>query len=76
MAGRATGAARPGWCAAPAGWSGCRYGTPRTAAASSRLSRATAEGRATRGVEQAFATLGELRGGAMKLGQAFSLFER
>jgi len=47
----------------------------RTAAAASRLSRATAEEVATRGVEQAFATLGELRGGAVKLGQAFSLFE-
>jgi hypothetical protein len=47
----------------------------RTAATASRLSRATAEEVATRGVEQAFATLGELRGGAVKLGQAFSLFE-
>ena len=46
-----------------------------TAAAASRLSRVSAEEIATRSVDQVFATLGELRGGAVKLGQAFSLFE-
>jgi predicted unusual protein kinase regulating ubiquinone biosynthesis (AarF/ABC1/UbiB family) len=47
----------------------------RTAAAASRLSSATTEQIATRSAEQVFATLGELKGGATKLGQAMSVFE-
>ena len=47
----------------------------RTAAAASRLSRAGADQVAARTAEQAFATLGELKGGAAKLGQAMSVFE-
>jgi predicted unusual protein kinase regulating ubiquinone biosynthesis (AarF/ABC1/UbiB family) len=47
----------------------------RTMASGSRLSGATAEQIAGRSAEQVFATLGELKGGAAKLGQALSLFE-
>jgi predicted unusual protein kinase regulating ubiquinone biosynthesis (AarF/ABC1/UbiB family) len=47
----------------------------RTVAAASRLSSATSEQIAIRSAEQAFATLGELKGGATKLGQAMSVFE-
>jgi predicted unusual protein kinase regulating ubiquinone biosynthesis (AarF/ABC1/UbiB family) len=47
----------------------------RTAAAAGRLSRATADQVAARTAEQVFATLGELKGGAAKLGQAMSVFE-
>ena len=46
----------------------------RTAVAS-RLSRAAADQVATRTAEQLFATLGELKGGAAKLGQAMAVFE-
>src|ERR1700744_2109364 len=46
----------------------------RTAAAS-RLSRAAADQVATRTAEQLFSTLGELKGGAAKLGQAMAVFE-
>ena len=42
----------------------------RTAAAASRLSRAATDQVAARTAEQVFATLGELKGGAAKLGQA------
>jgi predicted unusual protein kinase regulating ubiquinone biosynthesis (AarF/ABC1/UbiB family) len=47
----------------------------RTAAAASRLSRAAGDHVAARTAEQLFATLGELKGGAAKLGQAMSVFE-
>ncbi|HEV3293685.1 MAG TPA: AarF/UbiB family protein, partial [Streptosporangiaceae bacterium] len=47
----------------------------RTAAAASRLSRAAGGQVTARTAEQLFATLGELRGGAAKLGQAMSVFE-
>src|SRR5713101_5940840 len=47
----------------------------RTAAAASRLSRAATDQVAARTAEQLFATLGELKGGAAKLGQAMSVFE-
>jgi hypothetical protein len=47
----------------------------RTAAAASRLSSATTEHIATRSAEQVIATLGELKGGATKPGQAMSVFE-
>ena len=47
----------------------------RTAAAASRLSRAAGDQVAARTAEQLFATLGELKGGAAKLGQAMSVFE-
>jgi predicted unusual protein kinase regulating ubiquinone biosynthesis (AarF/ABC1/UbiB family) len=47
----------------------------RTAAAASRLSRAAADQVAARTADQVFATLGELKGGAAKLGQAMSVFE-
>ena len=47
----------------------------RTAAAASRLSRAATDQVASRTAEQVFATLGELKGGAAKLGQAMSVFE-
>ena len=47
----------------------------RTAAAASRLSGAAADQVAARTAEQLFATLGELKGGAAKLGQAMSVFE-
>jgi predicted unusual protein kinase regulating ubiquinone biosynthesis (AarF/ABC1/UbiB family) len=47
----------------------------RTAAAATRLSRATADQVAARTAEQLFGTLGELKGGAAKLGQAMSVFE-
>ena len=47
----------------------------RTAAAASRLSRAAADQVAARTAEQVFATLGELKGGAAKLGQAMAVFE-
>ena len=47
----------------------------RTAAAASRLSRAATGQVAARTAEQVFATLGELKGGAAKLGQAMSVFE-
>ena len=42
----------------------------RTAAAATRLSRAAADQVAARTAEQLFGTLGELKGGAAKLGQA------
>ena len=45
----------------------------RTAAAASRLSRAATDQVAARTAEQVFATLGELKGGAAKLGQAIPL---
>jgi predicted unusual protein kinase regulating ubiquinone biosynthesis (AarF/ABC1/UbiB family) len=47
----------------------------RTAAAASRLSRAATDQVAARTAEQLFGTLGELKGGAAKLGQAMSVFE-
>ena len=47
----------------------------RTAAAASRLSRAATDQVAARTAGQLFATLGELKGGAAKLGQAMSVFE-
>jgi predicted unusual protein kinase regulating ubiquinone biosynthesis (AarF/ABC1/UbiB family) len=47
----------------------------RTAAAASRLSRAGADQVAARTAGQVFATLGELKGGAAKLGQAMAVFE-
>jgi predicted unusual protein kinase regulating ubiquinone biosynthesis (AarF/ABC1/UbiB family) len=47
----------------------------RTVAAASRLSSTAAEEVAARTAEQVFATLGELKGGAAKLGQALSVFE-
>jgi hypothetical protein len=47
----------------------------RTAAAATRLSRVAADQVAVRTAEQLFATLGELKGGAAKLGQAMSVFE-
>src|SRR5579864_8628327 len=47
----------------------------RTAAAATRLSRAAADQIAARTAEQIFGTLGELKGGAAKLGQAMSVFE-
>jgi predicted unusual protein kinase regulating ubiquinone biosynthesis (AarF/ABC1/UbiB family) len=47
----------------------------RTVAAVTRLSNATTEQIAARSTEQVFATLGELKGGATKLGQALSVFE-
>src|SRR5580693_3127738 len=47
----------------------------RTAAVASRLSRAATDQVAARTAEQVFATLGELKGGAAKLGQVMSVFE-
>jgi predicted unusual protein kinase regulating ubiquinone biosynthesis (AarF/ABC1/UbiB family) len=47
----------------------------RTAAAASRLSRTATDEIAARTAEQVFGTLGELKGGAAKLGQAMSVFE-
>jgi predicted unusual protein kinase regulating ubiquinone biosynthesis (AarF/ABC1/UbiB family) len=47
----------------------------RAVAAASRLSPTTAEEITARSAEQVFATLGELKGGAVKLGQALSVFE-
>ena len=47
----------------------------RTAAAATRLSRAAADQVAARTAEQLFGTLGELKAGAAKLGQAMSVFE-
>src|ERR1700755_2200266 len=47
----------------------------RTAAAASRLSRATRGQVAARTAEQVFSTLGELKGGAGELGQAMAVFE-
>jgi predicted unusual protein kinase regulating ubiquinone biosynthesis (AarF/ABC1/UbiB family) len=47
----------------------------RTFAAASRLSRTAADEVAGRSVAEVFATLGELKGGAAKLGQALSVFE-
>jgi predicted unusual protein kinase regulating ubiquinone biosynthesis (AarF/ABC1/UbiB family) len=47
----------------------------RTAAAATHLSRAAAGQVAARTAEQIFGTLGELKGGAAKLGQAMSVFE-
>jgi len=47
----------------------------RTAAAATRLSRVAADQVAARTAEQLFGTLGELKGGAAKLGQAMSVFE-
>src|SRR5690349_24689527 len=47
----------------------------RTAAAATRLSRAATDQVASRTAEQVFATLGGLKGGAAKLGQAMSVFE-
>jgi predicted unusual protein kinase regulating ubiquinone biosynthesis (AarF/ABC1/UbiB family) len=47
----------------------------RTAAAASRLSRTATDQVAARTAEQLFATLGELKGGAAKLGQAMAVFE-
>src|SRR6266516_3937975 len=47
----------------------------RTAAAATRLSRLGADQVAARTAEQLFGTLGELKGGAAKLGQAMSVFE-
>jgi predicted unusual protein kinase regulating ubiquinone biosynthesis (AarF/ABC1/UbiB family) len=46
-----------------------------TAAVASRLSRAATDQVAVRTAEQLFTTLGELKGGATKLGQAMSVFE-
>jgi predicted unusual protein kinase regulating ubiquinone biosynthesis (AarF/ABC1/UbiB family) len=47
----------------------------RTAAAATRLSRLAADQVAARTADQLFGTLGELKGGAAKLGQAMSVFE-
>ena len=47
----------------------------RRAAAASRLSRVAAEQVAAHAAEQLFATLGELKGGAAKLGRAMPVFE-
>jgi predicted unusual protein kinase regulating ubiquinone biosynthesis (AarF/ABC1/UbiB family) len=47
----------------------------RTAARATRLSSATAEQISARSAEQVFATLGQLKGGPAKLGQALSVFE-
>ena len=47
----------------------------RTAAAATRLSRLAADQVAARSAEQLFGTLGELKGGAAKLGQAMSVLE-
>jgi predicted unusual protein kinase regulating ubiquinone biosynthesis (AarF/ABC1/UbiB family) len=47
----------------------------RTAAAATRLSRVAADQVAARTADQLFGTLGELKGGAAKLGQAMSVFE-
>jgi predicted unusual protein kinase regulating ubiquinone biosynthesis (AarF/ABC1/UbiB family) len=47
----------------------------RTATAASRLSRMATDQVAARTAEQLFATLGELKGGAAKLGQAMSVYE-
>jgi predicted unusual protein kinase regulating ubiquinone biosynthesis (AarF/ABC1/UbiB family) len=47
----------------------------RAAAVASRLSRAAGDQVAAATAEQLFATLGELKGGAAKLGQALSVFE-
>jgi predicted unusual protein kinase regulating ubiquinone biosynthesis (AarF/ABC1/UbiB family) len=47
----------------------------RAAAAATGLSRAAADQVAARTAEQLFGTLGELKGGAAKLGQAMSVFE-
>src|SRR5580698_11554865 len=47
----------------------------RTTAAASRLSQAASDQIAARTAEQLFGTLGELKGGAAKLGQAMSVFE-
>src|SRR6201981_488512 len=47
----------------------------RTPAAATRLSRRAADQVAARTAEQLFGTLGELKGGAAKLGQAMSVFE-
>ena len=47
----------------------------RTAAAAGQLSRAGGDQIAARTAEQVFTTLGELKGGAAKLGQAMSVFE-
>jgi predicted unusual protein kinase regulating ubiquinone biosynthesis (AarF/ABC1/UbiB family) len=47
----------------------------RTAAAATRLSRMATDQVAARTAEQLFGTLGELKGGAAKLGQAMSVFE-
>jgi hypothetical protein len=47
----------------------------RTVAAATRLSSATAEQISARSATQVFTTLGELKGGAAKLGQALSIFE-
>ncbi len=47
----------------------------RTAAAATRLSLVAADQVAARTAEQLFGTLGELKGGAAKLGQAMSVFE-
>jgi predicted unusual protein kinase regulating ubiquinone biosynthesis (AarF/ABC1/UbiB family) len=47
----------------------------RTATAASHLSRMATDQVAARTAEQLFATLGELKGGAAKLGQAMSVYE-
>jgi predicted unusual protein kinase regulating ubiquinone biosynthesis (AarF/ABC1/UbiB family) len=47
----------------------------RTVTAATRLSSATAEQISARSATQVFTTLGELKGGAAKLGQALSIFE-
>src|SRR5258708_34894384 len=47
----------------------------RTMAAASRLSRTATDQVAASTAEQLFGTLGELKGGAAKLGQAMSIFE-
>ena len=48
---------------------------PAPAAVARRLSRAAADQVAARTAEQVFATLGELKGGAAKLGQTMAVFE-
>ena len=47
----------------------------RTATAASHLSRMATDQVAARTAEQLFSTLGELKGGAAKLGQAMSVYE-
>ncbi len=62
--------------AVSAGWPPCRCATPPgPPPRPARLSRTAADQVAARTAEQVFATLGELKGGAAKLGQALSVFE-
>ena len=68
-------------CRAPRSWRRCRWGSPaaRTLGLGKRLGgqpgRAVAAELQPRTAEQLFAVLGQLKGGAMKFGQALSVFE-